>query len=193
MKTSSLFAGLALLALSVPTQAAEDSDPALAETLKLCATCHGEAGAEPIDPSYPILAGQHLHYLYVQLKDFKSGLRENDIMAPIVAEMERAEMLALAEHFSKQAWPVTVYRAAPEAASAGANAATAGQCVQCHLGGYEGGSGVPRLAGQQRDYLEKTMTDFMAKQRNNSPAKSALMGSYEPAQIKALAEYLAEM
>ncbi len=26
-------------------------------------------------------------------------------------------------------------------------AATSGMCVQCHLGGYEGNSGVPRLAG----------------------------------------------
>ncbi len=28
----------------------------------------------------PILAGQEFYYLYVQLKDFKSGLRKNAVM-----------------------------------------------------------------------------------------------------------------
>ena len=34
-------------------------------------------------------------------------------------------------------------------------ATAAGQCVQCHLGGYEGNSRVPRLAGQKVSYLER--------------------------------------
>ena len=157
----------------------------------LCAACHGENGAAPIDAITPFLAGQHQYYLYVQLKDFKSGLRASDIMAPIVAEMDKAQMMALAEYFSHQSWPASGYRADAELAAIGERAAVSGQCVQCHLGGYEGGSRVPRLAGQQRGYLEKTMLDFKTKARLNSPAKSSLLASYSEAQIAGLAALLA--
>jgi cytochrome c553 len=161
------------------------------ETLELCTACHGEGGAEPIDETIPILAGQHLHYLYVQLKDFKSGLRENEIMAPIAGEMEKKQMLLIAEYFSLQTWPRMGYEVEDSEARIGHAAAGAGQCVQCHLGGYDGASRVPRLAGQSPAYLEKTMLDFKTKARNNSPAKSALLGSFGEDQISAMAAMMA--
>jgi cytochrome c553 len=52
---------------------------------------------------------------------------------------------------------------------------------------------VPRLAGQQVEYLEKTMQDFKNKVRLNSPAKSALLGAYSDEEIRAMAEYLADL
>ena len=79
--------------------AAADEYAAISEKLKLCAGCHGEKGASS-NPEYPILAGQHLYYLYVQLKDFKSGFRKNDIMSPLAGDLEKAEMLSLAKYFS---------------------------------------------------------------------------------------------
>ena len=190
MKTTTLLIA-ALAALSLPAWAggpppADDDDG-----VALCAACHGKNGAAPIDAATPFLAGQHQYYLYVQLRDFKSGLRASDIMAPIVAEMDKAQMMALAEYFSQQSWPATGYRADAELAAIGETAAGAGQCVQCHLGGYEGGSRVPRLAGQQRGYLEKTMLDFKTKLRLNSPAKSSLLASYTDEQIAGLAALLA--
>ncbi|MDH3314759.1 MAG: cytochrome C, partial [Gammaproteobacteria bacterium] len=69
-------------------------------------------------------------------------------------------------------------------------ATTAGQCVQCHLGGYEGNSRVPRLAGQQVGYLEKTMLDFKNKVRLNSPAKGSLLKDYSDGDIAAMAHFL---
>ena len=72
-------------------------------------------------------------------------------------------------------------------------AASAGQCVACHLGSYTGNSRVPRLAGQQPKYLEKTMLDFKNKIRKNSPAKGSLMASFTDKDIAALAEYLGNM
>jgi cytochrome c553 len=49
----------------------------------VCAACHGADGNSPSD-MYPKLAGQHASYLYKQLVEFKSGKRENAIMAPMV-------------------------------------------------------------------------------------------------------------
>jgi cytochrome c553 len=50
---------------------------------------------------------------------------------------------------------------------------------------------VPRLAGQQRDYLIKTLTDFRTHARANNPAMSDLMNAVTPEQIEAMGNYLA--
>jgi len=160
--------------------------------IKLCVTCHGENGST-LQPTFPILSGQHFYYLYVQLKDFKSGLRKNEVMGPIASKLEKSQMKLLAEYFSGQNWPNIGYRTSSAAEIQGETAAGAGQCVQCHLGGYEGDSRIPRLAGQHPEYLLKTMTDFKHRKRMNSAAKSSLFVSYSEDDIKAMSEYLAGM
>ena len=131
-----------------------------------------------------------MYYLYVQLKDYKAGRRENDTMNGIVAELSKQDMQALAQHFAEKPWPGIGFRADEAEAAKGETATISGQCVQCHLGGYEGNSRVPRLAGQQVDYLERTMLEFKNKVRLNSPAKGSLMAAYEDADITAMAKYL---
>lgn len=160
--------------------------------LTLCFTCHGQNGAST-QAKYPILAGQHLYYLYVQLKDFKSGFRASPIMGPLTQSLEKPQMMAMAKFFSEQQWPEISYKAALERVKKGQTATVAGQCVQCHLGGYEGNSRVPRLANQHPEYLTQTMLDFKHKVRNNSPAKGSLLESYSEDDVAAMAEYLADM
>ena len=181
--------GLFLNVWPVAAEAGEHG--AISEKLELCAVCHGEKGASS-NPEYPILAGQHLYYLYVQLKDFKSGFRNNDIMSPLARELDKADMLSLAKYFSEQKWPRIEFRADPAKAAKGETAAAAGQCVQCHLGGYEGNSRIPRLAGQFPEYLNKTMSDFKNKVRGNSPSKSSLMVSFDDADIEAMSEFMGD-
>ncbi len=162
----------------------------LAQKLAVCAGCHGAAGM-PTRPDVPILWGQEFYYLYVQLKDYKAGRRENAEMAAIVATLEKKDMQELAQHFADQKWPSTGFISEPADTARGENATIAGLCVQCHLGGYEGNSRIPRLAGQQVQYLERTMLEFKNKVRMNSPAKSSLMAAYEDGDITAMARYLA--
>ena len=64
-------------------------------------------------------------------------------------------------------------------------------CAECHFGTYAGDGTIPRLAGQTVFYLEKTMADFKSGERNNSPAKTALMATFSDEDIRALASYLA--
>lgn len=163
----------------------------VATELFTCFDCHGVSG-EAADPNFPILSGQHFYYLYVQLKDFKSGLRASEIMQPMVENLSRDQMKLIAKYFSEQEWPRTGFRGDPALTAEGETATGAGQCVQCHRGGFDGDSRVPRLAGQQREYLFKTLMDFKNKARMNSPAKSSLMGSFDEADIEAMAEYLAD-
>ena len=186
---ASLFLGLLVVG---PAAAEEDKYAAIRETLDICFTCHGPNGVSD-DPQIPILAGQHMYYLYVQLKDFKAERRVSPVMIEFVSILTKEEMRAIATFFSEQEWPNIGYRANPARARKGEVATIAGQCVQCHRGGYEGSSGTPHLAGQHAAYLEKTMRDFKSKARANSAAKSSLMKTYSAEQISSMAEFLAGM
>jgi cytochrome c553 len=181
---------LLMLSWNLSANADEAEYASVLNQLKICAGCHGDNSAT-LQPIIPILSGQHFYYLYVQLKDFKSGLRKNEIMGPIASQLEKPQMKLLAKYFSEQDWPDLGYRADSAAEMRGETAAGAGQCVQCHLGGYEGDSRIPRLAGQHPEYLLSTMTDFKYKKRLNSAAKSSLFVSYDDEDIKAMSEYLA--
>lgn len=162
--------------------------------IETCAACHGPGGLSVI-PQNPILAGQHLNYIYVQLKDFKAGRRENAIMTPLAQGLEKEQMLLIAEYYSKQEWPQSGAGEAisPETELLAKQVITAGQCVQCHFGGFEGTSGVPRSDGQHFEYLQKTLLDFKTRARNNAAAKSSLMGSFSDEEISAVAKYLSTL
>jgi len=174
------------------------SDPLTAQEVdvsgkvQVCFACHGPEGAST-QARYPILAGQQEYYLYVQMKDFQAGRRENAEMAPMLADLTRDEMKAIAKYFAGQTWPRLEVTTDSEGMKAGRTAAAAGQCPQCHLGGYNGNSRVPRLAGLHPEYLAKTMLDFKAKLRNNSPAKSSLMESFSAEDIVAMAQYIGSL
>src|SRR5215510_14441913 len=101
-----VFAGVALMsgsAFAGGSGSASAPNP-IAEKAKICATCHGEQGI-PINKQTPVIWGQDEGYLYLQLRDFKSGARKNALMEPIAATLESNDMLELAAYFKKQKWP----------------------------------------------------------------------------------------
>ena len=68
-----------------------------------CAACHGKDAKSPIMNSYPKLAGQNEGYLLQQLKDIKSGKRNNGMTAAMKGIMHMVndeEMAALAKYIS---------------------------------------------------------------------------------------------
>ena len=171
--------------------------PATAQTAEqkaqLCSACHGESGV-PQQKTTPVIWGQQLGYLYLELRDYKSGARKNDQMSAVVAGLERDDMLALAQYFSQKPWPVLGQPAAPQAVAAQAlRATTAVVCTSCHQESYNGEGTQPRLAGQQKDYLAQTMLDFRDGKRANNPGMSDLMKSISESDIPPIAEYLAGM
>jgi len=171
----------------------QDAGASLDAKLTLCASCHGPGGAAPIQAGYPILAGQHQYYIYVQLKDYKAGRRTHELMSATAATLEKEEMLELGKYFSEQPWPTTVQQASDADADTALRVINAGQCVACHLGGFEGNSRVPRLAGQDSDYLQQTMYDFKNKVRTNSPSKTSLLQSFSEEDLAATARYLGNL
>jgi cytochrome c553 len=188
-KLEALIGGLLIvvLVLAAPQTRAETTEDKAA----VCASCHGEDGVPP-DKTFPVIWGQHQGYLYLQLRDFKRGTRKSDAMAPFVEHMERDDMMALAEYFSKKPWPDL--RQPPALASVVAQAQrsnTSVGCTGCHQAQYQGEGTQPRLAGQFKEYLIKSMLDFRTRERANNPGMSDLMIATAPDDLAAMAEYLA--
>lgn len=77
-------------------------DPAAGERKsQTCASCHGERGAAD-NSQYPLLAGQHESYLYQALKQYKSGARDNAVMAGMVSNLSDRDMRDLAAYYAAQ-------------------------------------------------------------------------------------------
>jgi cytochrome c553 len=162
----------------------------IAEKAEVCAACHGQNG-KPIDKSIPIIWGQQLGYTYIQLRDFKRGDRKNEIMQPIASSFEKDDMLAIAEYFSKKPWPDLGQPRSPKDVSERALSANRSVgCTGCHLDRFQGDTTVPRLAGQSREYLTKTIADFRTRARGNNPGMSDLMLATPSDDLAALEEYL---
>jgi cytochrome c553 len=174
--------------LAGATAASADS---IEDKAQICAACHGEQGL-PIEPAIPIIWGQNEGYLYLQLRDFQKGARKDDRMTPIGQSLSKEDALKLAEYFAAKPWPKT---GAPQASKADTTTAMTAinsvVCTSCHLEQFQGDSSIPRLAGQEHDYLAKTMTDFRNRTRANNPGMSDLMNTVTPEQVAAMAAYLA--
>ncbi len=180
---------IGLVTIAITNGAARAQD--VTQKAQICAGCHGDKGV-PIDTNTPVIWGQQEGYLYLQLRDLKSGARKSEIMSPIAQTLERDDMMALARFFSQEPWPDLGQPPAPHDVMM--NAARANQsigCTGCHQGEYQGDSTQPRLAGQRREYLERTMFDFRTGKRSNNPGMSDLMKTASEGDIAAMAQYLA--
>jgi cytochrome c553 len=182
-----------VLVLLVPPVTANAQS--IEEKAQICAACHGEAGVPPEQPfPVPVIWGQNLGYLFFQLRDFKTGARKNDVMTPIAETLERGDLMALAQYFSKRPWPNLQQKQPPaEEAVEAERANTSVVCTSCHQHGFLGDSTQPRLAGQESAYLQKTMTDFADGARANNPGMTGFMKGLTAQDIHALADWLAAM
>jgi cytochrome c553 len=159
----------------------------------VCSGCHGEKGI-PADKNIPIIWGQQEGYLYLQLRDFKKGARQNEIMTQIASTLERDDMRDLAAYFAAKAWPTLGQpTASPADARAALTANSSVGCTGCHLDHFQGTGSVPRLAGQNHDYLVKTLTDFRSGARGNNPGMASLAKATPEPDLAALENYLAGM
>ena len=181
-------AALVLVAALLPAGAPAQT---IDEKAQVCAGCHGENGV-PQQKDWPVFWGQQQGYLYLQLRDFKSGARKNDLMSPIAQTLERADMQALALYFSQKPWPnLQQPRADRETATRAQTAINAIVCTSCHQAGFLGDSTQPRLAGLTKEYLQKSMLDFRNKSRANNPGMTDLMLAISEQDIADIAAYLA--
>ncbi|MBP6776642.1 MAG: cytochrome c4 [Piscinibacter sp.] len=164
---------------------------------QVCVACHtfdGSRGA----PANPILQGQIPEYLLKQLRDFKSGKRENAIMTGMVAALSEADMKNVAAFYaSKEAKPG--FARHRETVALGERIYRGGiadrmvpACAGCHT---PDGAGIPaqypRLSGQHGEYTEAQLVAFRAGTRKNSIEMTGVAARMNDREIKAVSDYIA--
>lgn len=93
---------LAAALVAAPAIAAPDGAALYKD--KTCNACHGPTGNKPLMPNYPKVAGQNAAYMEQQMKDIKSGARNNGQSAAMKGVMHLVndeEIKAIADYLSK--------------------------------------------------------------------------------------------
>lgn len=160
-----------------------------------CALCHGEFG-EATDGAFPRLAAQNEAYLAKQLNDFLTGQRTGS-MTRMARGLKPEDVLAISRYYAAQPG-VKPANPPSELATVGkflyhnGNAQSGlPACKGCHGEAAHGTPQLPRLAGQQANYIERQLKDFNTRKRNNdNEVMHEVAEKITPFEAKALAEYL---
>jgi cytochrome c553 len=171
--------------------------PALAQTpakppqAEICDACHGPNGNAVIVQN-PSLAGQNWRYIYIQLRDFKEGRGRTDpVMTPISKVLSRDEMIELGNWYAAQKPAVNQFKADSAKVAAGKKTADAVLCAMCHGGSFSGQNEIPRVAGQNYEYVVKQLNDFKARRRTNDAGNmSSVVHTLSDEDVENLAQYI---
>jgi cytochrome c553 len=185
--TSALLAAL----LAVPAMA-QDIEAGRTKS-QACAACHGADGNSTA-PMFPNLAGQTWRYIYIQLKDFKEERRKNPIMDPMVKTLSRQDMIDIANFYAAQPAKPSTFKADETKIKLGKAKADETLCTMCHLGGFAGQNEIPKVAGQQYDYIVQQLRDFKARKRTNDAGNmTSVSQTLSEADIENLGHYITSL
>jgi cytochrome c553 len=158
-----------------------------------CEACHGAEGRSAT-PDVPSLAGQPKQFITTQLVMFREGNRKNAVMSPMAEPLSNADINALGSYFAAQSQAPAGKTLAADAAAAARGLAEKLNCVQCHGPELKGQQHIPRLAGQQADYLRAQLVGFKAGTRFDMDGNmTAAAQALTPADIEALASWLSTL
>lgn len=160
-----------------------------------CALCHGPEG-ESASPVFPRLAAQHPEYMVKQLKDFRDGRRKGT-MNEMAIDLTDAEIGALADFFARK--PARARRGGDADFAAvgkyiydrGNRYTGVAACATCHGAKGHGTAQLPRLAGQNAQYLETQLKEFNTRVRTNDNAvMHAIASKLSELEVAAVAVYI---
>ena len=127
-----------------------------------CAACHGVDGNATL-PGVPSIAGQPDFFTHWQLIKYRDGRRKDPQMSAPAQSLTDADMADLAAFYAAQRPRPRVSRIEPSRVAEGRRLAAVHHCTSCHRPDLSGQQQVPRLAGQDFDYLLKLLRSFKAK------------------------------
>ena len=188
------------VAFDLPTiKMLKSADPAAGEAIvkeTKCRKCHGDAGISDDEDDVNI-AGMSASYIYKQLKDYKDKKRDARDMYKAVKDLEDQQLAELAAWYSIQEPPrVDPNRVVTDEVRKlvfyGDPTRLLKACASCH--GRDGRGGQfdhPALAGQHRNYLVDSMTEFQEEDRENDiyGRMRDVSSRLTEAEIEALADY----
>jgi len=157
---------------------------------QVCVACHGPAG-NSTNSVIPSLAGQPAQFISTALFQFREGNRKDPQMTPMSGNLSNADLNDLAAYFSVQKPEPTAHKTDPVNAAAAPKLAQQFNCVQCHGPALLGVQHIPRLAGQQYEYLQTQLRGFKAQTRADLDGNmtSAAQGLTDK-DIDVLADYI---
>ena len=154
---------------SFSTAALATGDAAAGEAkAALCAACHGPDG-NSLAPDFPKIAGQVPGYVASQLAAYKSGERQNAVMAGLVISLSEQDMLDLDAFYSQFEFSkasidedeVAAAERGRELYRIGASQYSIPACMACH---GPAGNGIPsrypKVSGQFKEYLMLSLREF---------------------------------
>jgi cytochrome c553 len=166
---------------------------AIKKKAEVCVACHGAEG-NSTNPVVPSLAGQPKQFITTQLVMFREGNRKDPQMSPLAANLSNADINDFGTYFSAQKLVPPVQTAAPDKVAAGRRLTGQFNCVQCHGPALTGLQHIPRLAGQQREYLRTQLRGFKASTRFDMDGNmTSAAQPLSDADIEMLVDYLAGM
>ena len=186
---AALVAGVTL-ALSTAASAQDVSMPAKAQ---VCVSCHGAGGNSTIT-TIPNLASQPKQFLVAALYMFREGNRKNEQMSPFAANLTNADMNELAAYFSAQKLDAPKAKLTDAQIATGVALTQQNNCVACHAATLSGQQHIPRLAGQQYDYVKAQLIGFHASTRYDSDGvMTSAAQALSDQDIEALSVYVSRL
>jgi cytochrome c553 len=156
-----------------------------------CAACHGPDGNATI-PGMPSLAAQPIYFTHWQLIKFRDGRRKDAQMSPFAVNLSDTDMADLAAFYAAQPPKARGSVVDPAKAAAGRELVDRHHCSSCHTPKLVGQQQVPRLAGQDLQYLLKLLRGF--KDKTASDLDGTMTMAAQPLtldEVESLAHYLA--
>ncbi len=195
---------LAFAAALIAPVAQAQVDPQAGEAqAATCAACHGQGGAAPVDPTYPVLAGQNASYLTRQLQLIQSGERPVPLMTGQLDGKSEQDLANLAAYFAGQPDVVGEAQGDDETLALAEGIYRGGildkgvaACTACHSPSGDGNApaGFPVIGGQPQEYVIAQLTAYREGQRTSDETYGGMMRSVASrltdTEIAALAEYL---
>lgn len=164
-----------------------------------CSSCHGLKG-EAMTGNWPSLSGQRAPYIYKQLLDYKSRLRNEDgraeIMVTVAQFLTKQKMADLAAFYAKQPLQGSQIpmQTAPALVRVGDPHRLITPCASCHGAHGQGGiNETSSLEGQPKAYLVRALENFHMGKRDNDVdhGMSQFAQDITSGEIRVLADYYA--
>jgi len=181
----------ALVTIVTPARAADlEAGKRKAEP---CAACHGADGNAMI-PGTPSLAGQPVYFTHWQLIKFRDGRRKDPQMSPFAKSLTDTDMADLAAYYAAQRPLPRPAPTDPAKVAEGKRLANLHHCASCHRPDLSGQQQVPRLAGQDYDYLLRLLSGFKAKTASDLDGTMTMAAQpLREEEIVALVHYIASL
>jgi cytochrome c553 len=192
-RPASLLSGVVVLLCTVAASAAGPEDGR--RKAEPCTACHGPEGNATI-PGTPSLAGHPTSYTHWQLILFRNERRRDPQMTPIASRLSDEDMANLAAYYAAQTTRARPGRPTLDAATRETAARLAGthRCSICHGPAFMGQQAVPRLVGQDEQYLRKRLGEYKAQTALDPDGfMTSAVQPLTPQEIDALARYIASL